>query len=89
MWLFGSVLDRYVALQIVVCNLWDQLDQRALGMIPFLQRWSAKLGPHTRFIVKHEDDGFIFHLLVWLAAVLPAWFFYELYVAASGRKKNP
>ncbi len=86
-WCAGAALlcvaGPYVALQIVMCNVWDQLDQRTVGLVPFLQRLSARLAPHARFVVKHKDDGFIFHLLVWLAFVLPAWFFYELYLAAT------
>jgi hypothetical protein len=71
----------YVALQIFVCNMWNELDMRVLGMIPFVQRMSLKLAPYSQFLVKHKDDGFISHLLLWLGVVLPAWFFYELYHA--------
>jgi hypothetical protein len=77
------VAGPYVALQIFMCNIWDQIDQRTIGLIPFIQKVSFKIAPYTRFIVKHDADGFIFHLFLWLGVVLPAWFFYELYLAAT------
>ena len=78
-----AVAGPYVALQIFMCNMWDQFDQRIIGLIPLIQKLSHAMAPSTRFIVKHDADGFIFHLLVWLGAILPAWFFYELYRAAT------
>ena len=71
----------YVALQIFACNVWNEVDMRFLGLVPFIQRMSLKLAPYSQFLVKHRDDGFISHLLLWLGVVLPAWFFYELYIA--------
>ena len=71
----------YVALQIIMCNFWDQIDKRFFRIIPYIQKLSRQSQSHMRSFVKHKDDGFIFHLLIWLGIILPTWFFYELYIA--------
>ena len=59
----------YVALQIFACNVWNEVDARFLGLVPFIQRMSQAY-PYSQFLVKHRDDGFISHLLLWLGVVL-------------------
>lgn len=73
----------FVVLQVALCTLWEAVDRRTVNFIGLCSRASQALAAPCKFLVKNEADGFIVHLLVWLGAVLPAWFFYELYLSIT------
>jgi hypothetical protein len=73
----------YVAVQVICCNLWDQLDQKTVSVVGLVKRMSARLAPHTAFLMKNPKDGFIANSLILLGICLPAYFFYELYLAVT------
>lgn len=75
--LFGP----YVAFQIFLCQSWELLDEKFIGIMAASKRISATWSHKFVFMVKDPNDGFVIPILFGLGVILPAFFFYELHSA--------
>ena len=75
----------YVACQVVMCTAWEAIDKRTINMLGLCRKFSDWCGPkfHRMGVVAREADGFMVPVGFWLGVCLPAWFFYELHLAAT------
>jgi len=75
----------YVAFQVAACTLWEFLDRKTIRMLHWCRKFSDWCGPkfHKAGYVARECDGFMVPVGIWLGVCLPAWFFYELWRAAT------
>lgn len=79
-----TLLGPYVALQVAMCSLWEFLDKKLpYGGIWLCQKFSEKVSPYCTWSVKNKNDGFVLPLFLWLGIGLPAYFFYEFYLAVT------
>jgi len=79
--LFLFTIGPIVAFHIAVIQLWEFLDQKIFKGCYLLGKLSEKLSPITSSFVRYpETDGFLVHFLIWLGLIMPAYFFYELYL---------
>ena len=72
-----------VASQVAMCQLWEFVDKKTIGMISLSGKFSEKVGPYFTGMVKNPADGFVVPLTLWLGFILPGWFFYELWYAVN------
>ncbi|CAM9792136.1 unnamed protein product [Chrysoparadoxa australica] len=86
-WAVGTVLlvvfGPYTALQIILCQLWELLDKRVIGLNMLCSRMNRAISPYLRQFIHHRDDTFMISVFVLQGILLPMWFFYELWRAAA------
>lgn len=73
----------FVVLQIVVCQVWEAIDVRTVNLLKLATKLNEATRPHVTWLVKHPDDAFVVLTTVWLAIILPFYFFYEFYIQTT------
>jgi hypothetical protein len=74
----------FVAWQIFWCSLWEFVDKKTINLSNdkgIIARACDVINPHLARFTRHPKDGFVIILLVYLGALMPAAFFYELHHA--------
>jgi hypothetical protein len=78
-----AIFGPYVACQVAMCTFWEFADKHTVRCIGFCENISRKVAPNFESLVKNPKDGFVIPLSIWLGAILPGWFFYELWHACQ------
>lgn len=73
----------YVAGQVAACTIWEAIDKRTVDMVGWASKISQSLSHRWTGLVNHPADGFVVNLVLWLGVLMPAYFFYELYMAVT------
>lgn len=83
-----------VGLQMVLCVSWDAVNRRIYNLLnrtvptifttlsTFSSRHLRQFATRTS-LVRHPQDAFFLPVLIWLALIIPAYFFHELFHSAS------
>jgi len=73
----------FIVCQVAACTAWQWLDKHTINMVAACSKFSEWATPKLGHLTKHPADGFVVPILVWLGVFLPAYFFYEFYLAVT------